>query len=38
MSLANDNVFSDGVSQQLGTISGTVAEGLTVALTVPVGV
>ena len=37
VSLENDNVFSDGVSQQLGTVSGTVAEGLTVALTVPVG-
>ena len=29
-------VFRDGVEQQLGTISGTVADGLTVELAVPV--
>jgi hypothetical protein len=30
-------VFSDGVTQQLGTVTGTVDQGLAVALTVPVG-
>ena len=29
-------VFSDGSAQELGTVTGTVAGGLTVALTVPV--
>jgi protocatechuate 3,4-dioxygenase beta subunit len=37
VSLERDMVFSDGVTQQLGTVSGTVDQGLTVALTVPVG-
>ena len=37
VSLATDNVFSDGATQQLGTVAGTVGEGLSVALTVPVG-
>jgi len=36
LSLETDNVFRDGADQQLGTISGSVADGLTVALTVPV--
>jgi protocatechuate 3,4-dioxygenase beta subunit len=37
VSLASDNVFgNDGGAQQLGRISGSVADGLTVALTVPV--
>jgi protocatechuate 3,4-dioxygenase beta subunit len=37
VSLDNDNVFRDGWTQELGTITGTVADGMTVALTVPVG-
>jgi protocatechuate 3,4-dioxygenase beta subunit len=37
VSLTSDNVFGDdGGAQQLGTMSGSVAEGHTVALTVPV--
>jgi protocatechuate 3,4-dioxygenase beta subunit len=36
VSLTRDMVFSDGVTQQLGTVTGTVDEGLVVALTVPV--
>jgi protocatechuate 3,4-dioxygenase beta subunit len=35
-SLATDNVFSDGYSLQLATVSGTVDGGLTATLTVPV--
>ena len=35
-SLDTDNVFRDGWSTQLGTVTGTVDDGLTVALTVPV--
>jgi protocatechuate 3,4-dioxygenase beta subunit len=34
--LESDNVFRDGSAQELGTVTGTVASGLTVALTVPV--
>jgi protocatechuate 3,4-dioxygenase beta subunit len=34
--LERDNVFADGATQQLGTIGGSIADGLTVALTVPV--
>ena len=38
VSLASDMVFgNDGAAQQLGTMSGSVTDGLTVALTVPVG-
>lgn len=38
VSLASDNVFGeDGGARQLGTVSGTVADGLTVELSVPVG-
>jgi protocatechuate 3,4-dioxygenase beta subunit len=37
VSLERDMVFSDGVTQQLGTVTGTVDQGLVVALTVPVG-
>jgi len=37
VSLERDMVFSDGVTQQLGAVSGTVDQGLAVALTVPVG-
>jgi protocatechuate 3,4-dioxygenase beta subunit len=37
VSLETDMVFRDGVSQELGTVTGTVADGLTVALAVPVG-
>ena len=37
VSLESDNVFRDGWTQELGTITGTVVEGMTVALTVPVG-
>ena len=37
VSLTRDMVFSDGVTQQLGIVPGTVDQGLTVALTVPVG-
>lgn len=37
VSLASDNVFgNDGGAQQLGTVSGSLADGYTVALTVPV--
>ena len=36
VSLETDNVFRDGASQELGTVTGSVADGLTVALTVPV--
>jgi protocatechuate 3,4-dioxygenase beta subunit len=35
-SLATDNVFSDGWSLQLGTVTGDVDGGMAVALTVPV--
>jgi protocatechuate 3,4-dioxygenase beta subunit len=35
-SLANDNVFSDGYSLQLGKVTGDVAGGMTVTLNVPV--
>jgi hypothetical protein len=35
-SLATDNVFSDGYSLQLATVTGTVAGGLTATLNVPV--
>ena len=35
-SLATDNVFSDGYSTQLGTVTGSVGSGLTVALNVGV--
>jgi protocatechuate 3,4-dioxygenase beta subunit len=35
-SLATDNVFGDGSDTQLGTVTGSVSSGLTVALTVPV--
>jgi protocatechuate 3,4-dioxygenase beta subunit len=35
-SLASDNVFSDGYSLQLGTVTGAVTGGLTVTLNVPV--
>ena len=39
LSLATDNVFgNDGGVQQLGTVGGSVTDGLTVALTVPVNV
>ena len=37
VSLERDMVFSDGVTQQLGTVTGTVDQRLVVALTVPVG-
>jgi protocatechuate 3,4-dioxygenase beta subunit len=38
VSLASDNVFGDdGGVRELGTVSGTVADGLTVELSVPVG-
>ena len=37
VSLASDNVFgNDGAAQQLGTMSGSITDGMTVALTVPV--
>jgi len=36
VSLASDNVGDDGGIHELGTISGTVAGGLTVELAVPV--
>jgi hypothetical protein len=37
VSLASDNVFGDdGGARQLGTVSGSVSEGFTVALSVPV--
>lgn len=35
-SLATDNVFSDGYSLQLATVTGTVGAGMTATLTVPV--
>jgi protocatechuate 3,4-dioxygenase beta subunit len=35
-SLDTDNVFSDGYSLQLATVTGSVAGGLTATLTVPV--
>jgi len=35
-SLETDNVFSDGYSLQLATVTGTVADGMTAALNVPV--
>ena len=35
--LANDNVFSDGWDQELGTVTGDVTSGLTVTLADPVG-
>jgi len=35
-SLDTDNVFSDGYSLQLATVTGTVADGMTVTLNVPV--
>ena len=35
-SLETDMVFSDGWDAELGTVTGTVADGLKVALTVPV--
>jgi len=37
VSLERDMVFSDGVTQQVGTVTRTVDQGLAVALTVPVG-
>ncbi len=36
VSLATDMVFRDGADQEVGTVSGTVADRLTVALTAPV--
>jgi hypothetical protein len=36
VSLESDGVFRDGAAQQLGTMTGSVAGGLTVALTVPI--
>jgi protocatechuate 3,4-dioxygenase beta subunit len=36
VSLATDMVFRDGWSKELGTVTGSVADGLTVKLTVPV--
>lgn len=36
VSLESDNVFSDGWEQELGTVTGSVTDGLTVALNVPV--
>jgi len=36
VSLSTDNVFRDGWSLEMGTVSGTVADGLTVSLTVPI--
>ena len=36
LSLDSDNVFRDGYDDQLGTMSGSVGSGLTVALTVRV--
>ena len=35
-SLATDMVFGDGWDAELGTITGTVADGMKVALSVPV--
>ena len=35
-SLTTDMVFSDGVSQQTPTVAGTVADGMTITLNVPV--
>jgi hypothetical protein len=38
VSLASDNVFGDdGGVRELGTITGSVADGMTVELAVPVG-
>jgi hypothetical protein len=37
VSLDTDNIFRDGWSSQLGTITGGVDSGLAVALAVPVG-
>ena len=36
VSLSSDNVFSDGVSLQLATVTGSVEQGYTASLTVPV--
>ena len=36
VSLETDMVFSDGATQELGVVTGTAADGLTVVLTVPV--
>jgi hypothetical protein len=36
VSLATDTVFSDGASLELATVSGSVASGLTAAITVAV--
>ena len=36
VSLDTDMVFSDGYSKELATVTGSVADGYTVALTVPV--
>jgi protocatechuate 3,4-dioxygenase beta subunit len=36
VTLATDNVFGDGYSHQLGTVTGSAAKGFTVALSVPV--
>lgn len=36
-SLTTDNVFSDGYASQLGTVTGSVADGYAVTLSVPVG-
>jgi protocatechuate 3,4-dioxygenase beta subunit len=36
VSLDTDNVFSDGYSREMGSMSGNLGDGLTVALTVPV--
>jgi hypothetical protein len=36
VSLSSDNVFGDGYSLQLGTVTGSVSDGLTVSLNVPV--
>lgn len=36
ISIETDNVFSDGVARELGTVSGSIDDGLTVRLMVPV--
>ena len=36
VSLATDNVFSDGWSSELATVKGSVADGYTATLAVPV--
>ena len=36
ISLATDNVFSDGASLELATVTGTVAGGLTASLTIAI--